>query len=175
MDKIPKSYFMTKNYQSKMDDRLKTITELLDKLNIEYVIHAGTLLGKVRHNDYIPWDDDIDIAIRHLEDGGMSLRKELRNRKIPVKKMFFGVQIFNRPYVDLMFYDKNWEGDEEKGEWINPKYKKKRVKVDFRGIKVYSPTPEEAKKYLIRQYGSNYMTEYVAFNHKNKKKIRGKL
>lgn len=44
-------------------DILNFITNKCDEMNLKYVLVWGTLIGAVRHNGFIPWDDDIDIAM----------------------------------------------------------------------------------------------------------------
>lgn len=42
---------------------MKYIHDLCEKHQIEYYMIGGTALGAVRHEGFIPWDDDLDIAM----------------------------------------------------------------------------------------------------------------
>ena len=44
-------------------DIYKSVRELCDRHSIPYYAIGGTCLGAIRHNGFIPWDDDMDIAI----------------------------------------------------------------------------------------------------------------
>lgn len=41
----------------------KDVSKLIEKLNLRYYAIGGTCLGAVRHQGFIPWDDDLDIAM----------------------------------------------------------------------------------------------------------------
>jgi hypothetical protein len=58
-----------KEIQRNLVEIMKAFIKVANELNIVYWAEAGTLLGCVRHGDFIPWDDDIDLNVptKHIQ------------------------------------------------------------------------------------------------------------
>ena len=64
-------------------DMVKSFVSVCERHNLTYYIMGGTLLGAVRHKGFIPWDNDIDMAMprkdfnKLLEIGPTAFEKPL--------------------------------------------------------------------------------------------------
>ena len=65
-DEIRDGFVVTAQRKRLWNIQLNLITEvarICEKHNIRWFAYGGTLLGATRHKGFIPWDDDVDLAI----------------------------------------------------------------------------------------------------------------
>lgn len=53
----------TEKVQKAAASILKQLIEVFEANDLKYIVCFGSLLGAVRHNGFIPWDDDLDISM----------------------------------------------------------------------------------------------------------------
>ena len=60
---ISEDKYGTKKKQQELLSIIKDINKIFEGHGIEYSLCGGSLIGAVRENGFIPWDDDIDIMV----------------------------------------------------------------------------------------------------------------
>lgn len=54
---------LLRQVQNAMLEIAKDVKNVCDENGINYFLDSGTLIGAIRHNGFIPWDDDLDIGM----------------------------------------------------------------------------------------------------------------
>lgn len=156
---------------------LKCIIDICDRNNIKYYAAGGTMLGAARHQGFIPWDDDVDLAMmrkdyrKFIKIASKELPSELRlenykltpdKSKIPFLKVldsetevelnYASVPIRTNLFVDIFPYDGMPSGRVK--EFL---YKIRflwlrllRNYADFNNIHMYRPNRPLHERFLIK-------------------------
>lgn len=64
---LPKANGVLRHLQLVDTEVLRIVTQILQKHGIDCWLDYGTLLGAVRHGGFIPWDDDLDVAVKRCD------------------------------------------------------------------------------------------------------------
>ncbi|HNY25703.1 MAG TPA: LicD family protein [Alphaproteobacteria bacterium] len=142
---------------------LVAFDKLCKENKIQYFMIGGSIIGKIRHNGFIPWDDDIDVGIlekdwyklvdvikKHLpnEDFDVSFGYWWNLLKIVHKRtgLFIDIFRFNRLSCEVD-YEKNYNDLLDRKSLFREVYGKNHIAVDTKdSITLTSSDSEQSKE-----------------------------
>lgn len=69
---------LLRTHQNELTELLKVFAGVCKEHGIKWWLCSGTLLGAARHKGFIPWDDDVDVAM--MKKDYRKLRRVMRKR-----------------------------------------------------------------------------------------------
>lgn len=93
----PTSYLVIEEVHLCMLNILDDILAFLNEHDIPYVLSGGSALGAIRHRGFIPWDDDIDLAIPRE-----GYNEFLKNYK-PTNKDYSVISVYDSDNSDISY------------------------------------------------------------------------
>jgi LicD family protein len=176
---------------------LSVANEFLESLRVPYTATGGSLLGALRHGGLIPWDDDLDIAIREqdFDRVDQAAGEFLGPRGFVWYRMGYFAKIFpiygvlapggwRFPFVDVfsMRLESGWwlpTPDWQRTTWPEEKFPENAFtsleRVPFGPIDIARVGDVMAFDYLTRTYGAEWATAYQfwGFHHLRELEVDG--
>lgn len=141
--------------QKKELEILKEFIRVCDKLKIKYFAEGGTLIGIIRHKGFIPWDDDIDIAMLRKD-----YEKFLKKAQPLLKKKYF-LQTYE---TDLEYTENYAKLRDSETTYIESSVKNQQINhgvyIDIFPIDKYYKYNKIKLKLLNYQICKNYNIKY---------------
>lgn len=102
LQKIPRHSseipYASENDAARLYALMEKVGKALSDGRIKYWATAGTLLGAVRHQGLIPWDDDLDVCILEDDEAKLNALKDRLN--------VLGLEIYYHPHGYYKIFDK---------------------------------------------------------------------
>ena len=124
-------------------ETLEITTKALKKLNVEYIVTGGSLLGAIRQHSILFCDDDIDIAIIDDSSDGSVYKKVAQNLQTVLGK-------------EYKYSIKPWEG----GDKVRPN-RMSNIFLDLFVLREYKNVKELKEVIGVKANGQEQPKEYV--------------
>lgn len=147
---------------------------ILEKHNVNYWVDFGTLLGLVRENDIILYDNDVDICVvsKNLHENKQLVNDFKRvNLRFEKQKHWNAYRVYDSMgcivdmYINTLTENSSdpnsepmYKGATGKTSDIPAKYIGKPKRKLWKKMNIYYRAPEFTRDTLVWRYGEDYMT-----------------